>query len=360
MDAMKKGIPCAVMRGGTSKGAYFLLSDLPADEGERNRLLLSIMGGDRRQINGLGGGDMLSAKVAVVAPSAEEGVDAEYRFAQIVPGENRVDTSPTCGNILAGVGAFAIESGLVAAEDGVTQVVVRDINTGAKVEQIVRTPGRRVCYEGDCEIAGAPGAASPVELFYLEFAGAKTGRLFPSGAFQDDIDGVAATCIDAAMPMVIVAAKDLGCSGYESREELQNDGLLVRLESLRLQAAKKMGLGDARGKVIPKFAMVAPPQKDGAIAARYFTPVSAHAAFAVSGGIALASAVLQDGTVARQFARPPAADESGCHAIDIEHPSGMMRVTVAAKKDGDGVWQPRKAGIVRTARLIMRGEVFPA
>lgn len=352
-----RAIPCAVMRGGTSKGVYFLLRDLPADESARNRLLLKLMGEDKRQTDGLGGGDMLNSKVAIVSESAEAGVDVEYRFAQVIPGGDKVDTSPTCGNILAGVGAFAIERGLVAAADGETTVIVRDINTGAKVEQQVQTPNGKVRYDGDCVIAGAPGAAAPVRLFYLEFTGAKTGALFPTGNRINTFDGVGATCIDAAMPTIIAAAGDFGLSGYESRDNLQgNTAFFEKMEAVRLQAARQMGLGDARGKVIPKFALVAPPREGGAIAARYFTPVSAHAAFAVSGGIALACAVMTDNTTAATVARRPAADANGVFAVDIEHPSGIMQVLVSFEEI-DGGQHPVRAGVVRTTRMIMEGRV---
>lgn len=351
-----KPIRCAVMRGGTSKGAYFLLDDLPAGESARCDMLLRLMGGDKRQTDGLGGGDMLNSKVAIVSAAADTDTDVEYRFAQIVPGGG-VDTSPTCGNILAGVGAFAIERGLVAARDDETRVVIRDINTGAKVEQVVQTPNGKVRYDGDCVIAGAPGSAAPVRLFYLEFAGAKTGALFPTGAPADIFDSIAATCIDAAMPTVFASAADFGMTGYEDRDSLQNNAaLLEKIESLRLQAAKKMSLGDARGKVIPKFALVASPQNGGAIASRYFTPFSAHAAFAVSGGIAAACAVMSDGTVPARFAVRPARDSSGVFPVDIEHPSGTMRVL--AEFDGGGA--PVRAGVVRTARMIMDGFAHPS
>lgn len=355
-----KGIPCAVMRGGTSKGAYFLASDLPAEPADRDRMLLRLLGGDARQADGLGGGDMLNSKVAVVSKSAEESVDVDYVFAQVVPGENRVDTAPTCGNILAGVGAFAIERGLVAASAEKTLVTVRDKNTGAKVEQIVQTPGGQVRYEGDCIIAGAPGSAAPVELFYLEFAGVKTGKLFPAGV-RAEACGVAVTCIDAAMPLTIAAARDFGLSGRESPRDLQaNAEFFKRMEEVRLEASVLMGLGDARGKVIPKFAVVAEPRDGGAISARYFTPVTAHAAFAVSGGIALACALLCEGTVAHEFARPPSPDGEGVHPVDIEHPSGMIKILMRMESGADGAPAPLKAGVIRTARMIMDGAAFPA
>ncbi|MGI9338622.1 MAG: PrpF domain-containing protein [Gammaproteobacteria bacterium] len=358
---LPEAIPCAVMRGGTSKGVYFVLDDLPAEETARNNLLLKLMGGDKRQTDGIGGGDMLNSKVAMVSKAANADVDVDYRFAQVVPGGG-VDTSPTCGNILAGVGAFALERGLIATKPGNQErrIVVRDINTGAKVEQLVRTTADgKPRYDGDCVIAGAPGAAAPVRLFYLEFAGAKTGKLFPTGARTDLFDGIAATCIDAAMPTVIAAAADFGIGGYEDRDSLQNNkALFEKMEAVRLQAAKKMTLGDARGAVIPKFAMVAPPAAGGALAGRYFTPVSAHAAFAVSGGIAVACAAMMDGTTAAKAACRPAAGDGGVFAVDIEHPSGIMQV-LAEFDNAQKREMPIRAGTTRTTRLIMTGKVFP-
>lgn len=353
-----KAIPCAVMRGGTSKGVYFSGTDLPSDEEPRNRLLLQLMGGDKRQINGLGGGDMLNSKVAIVSLSSEPNIDVEYRFAQVIPGGNKVDTSPTCGNILSGVGAFAIELGLIKATPKETCIVVRDINTGAKVEQIIQTTSDgKVRYAGDCVIAGAPGSAASVRLFYLEFTGAKTGKLFPTGFTSDIFDGLEVTCIDAAMPTVIAAASDFGISGYEDRESLQNNlRLFEKMESIRLQAAKKMTLGDARGAVIPKFALVALPTDGGTVAVRYFTPITAHAALAVSGGIALASALMTDGTLPAKFAKRPSANSSGVFSIDMEHPSGVMQTLI----NFDDAGNPVRAGIIRTTRMIMKGEVFPS
>ena len=261
----QKKLTCAVMRGGTSKGVYLLREQLPADPAALRRVLLAVMGSpDARQIDGLGGGEMLTSKVAMVAKSAAADADIDYHFAQVVPGKSEVDTSPTCGNILSGVGAFAIEFGLFPAADGETELVVRDVNTGAFVEQVVQTPGGRVEYAGDCVISGAPGSAAPVALNYLRFAGVKTGRLFPAGAGVVEVDGIETTCIDAAMPVVFAAAESFGLSGRESAAELQADrNFFARMESVRLAASEKMGLGDARGKVIPKFALVASPEGGG-------------------------------------------------------------------------------------------------
>lgn len=352
MQKQNNTIPCAIMRGGTSKGIYFLLRDLPADEEARNALILNLVGGDARQVNGLGGGDMLNAKVAVVSPAAESDADIDYRFVQVVPGEARVDTGPTCGNILAGVGAFAIEQGLVQAGQDTTSVLVRDVNTGARVQQVLQTPGGRVQYAGDCAIAGAPGTAAPVRLYYLDFVGNKTGRLFPTGNKTDTMEGITVTCVDAAMPTVLAAAAAFGMAGDETPAALQgNSAFMQQLEQVRLCAAEAMGMGDVRGRVIPKFALVSPPRQGGAVCVRYFTPVSAHAALAVSGGIALGTAVLTPDTVAATCAKRPPQDEHGGYPVDMEHPSGVMRVDIQFENGA-----PVKAGVLRTTRLILSGE----
>lgn len=358
-------IPCAIMRGGTSKGIYFLLKDLPSDDSERNALILSLVGGDARQINGLGGGDMLNAKVAVVSPAAkDDSVDIEYRFAQVVPGEDRVDTAPTCGNILSGVGAFAIETKLVAANDGETRVLVRDVNTGARVEQVVQTPGGRVQYHGSCEIAGVRGSAAPIRLYYLDFVGNKCGALFPTGNKTDVVEDIPVSCIDAAMPTIFAAAEILGVVGNEPPATLQaNEALMQKIESVRLAAAKKMGMGDVADKVIPKIALISKPSDSnggsgGSISSRYFTPKTAHAAYAVSGGIALATICMTNGTVADSIATRPAADSNGEYPIDIQHPSGTMRITLNIEQR-NGEQHPTKAGVLRTTRLIMQGETYP-
>jgi len=345
-------IPCAIMRGGTSKGIYFLLDDLPTDEATRNQLILSLIGGDARQVNGIGGGDMLNSKVALVSKAKNNKADIEYRFIQVVPGENRIDTAPTCGNILAGVGAFAIEKGLITAQEGETNLTIYDVNTGTYVEQIVQTPAGKVIYGGECVIAGAPGKAAPVLMYYLNFTGAKTGKLFPTGNSIDTIEGMEVSCLDAAMPIVLFRAKDLGVRGTETDTALDNNSALKgQLAKLRLVAAKKMGMGDVRDQVIPKVALVCKPCEGGTICSRYFTPHTAHAAYAVSGGIALATAVLSPGTIAYQAANPPSKDDNGDHLIDIEHPSGMMRVMLKLVDN-----KPQKAGTVRTTRLIMSGQ----
>ena len=356
---MNRKLTCAVMRGGTSKGVYLLREQLPQDNAALKRTLLAVMGSpDARQIDGLGGGEMLTSKVAMVAKSAVKDADVDYHFAQVVPGKSEVDMSPTCGNILSGVGAFAIEFGMHPAQDGETPVIVRDVNTGSYVEQVVQTPGGRVTYAGDCAISGAPGTAAPVALNYLRFAGVKTGKLFPAGEVLE-VGGVETTCIDAAMPVVFAEASAFGLSGRETPGELKgNADFFARMEAVRLEASEAMGLGDARGKVIPKFALVCAPKDDaeGDVVSRYFTPVSAHAAYAVSGGIALSSAMAMRGTIPNRVCRP-GADSELRRKFCIAHPSGTMEIDLyVTEKEGGRI--PCKAGVVRTTRMLMSGEAW--
>ncbi len=356
---MMRKLTCAVMRGGTSKGVYVLREQLPAEESAMKRTLLALMGSpDPRQIDGLGGGDMLTSKVAMVARSAVADADIDYFFAQVTPGKSEVDTGPPCGNILSGVGAFAMEFGLHPARDGETEVIVRDVNTGAFVEQVVQTPGGRVEYEGDCAISGAPGTAAPVVLNYLRFAGAKTGRLFPAGAEIVDIGGVELTCIDAAMPVVFAEASAFGLSGRETVAELKANGeFFKKMEALRLAASEKMGLGDARGRVIPKFALVCSAAEDECdVVSRYFTLTTPHAAYSVSGGIALSSAMALAGTVPHRVCRR--GDDSALRRkFRISHPSGMMEIDMQMAEQ-NGACVPQKAGVLRTARMLMTGEAW--
>ena len=357
---MMRKLTCAVMRGGTSKGVYVLREQLPADEAAMKRALLALMGSpDPRQIDGLGGGDTLTSKVAMVAKSAVADADIDYFFAQVAPGKSEVDTGPTCGNILSGVGAFAMEFGLHPAQDGETEVIVRDVNTGAFVEQIVQTPGGRVQYEGDCAISGAPGTAAPVALNYLRFAGAKTGKLFPAGGEVVSIGGVELTCVDAAMPVVFAEASAFGLSGRETVAELKaNAEFFARMEELRLEASEKMGLGDARGRVIPKFALVSAAAEGDEcdVVSRYFTPTTPHAAYAVSGGIALSSAMALAGTIPHRLCRR--GDDSALRRkFRISHPSGVMEIDMQMTEE-NGKRVPQKAGVLRTARMLMTGEAW--
>ena len=349
-------IPCVLMRGGTSKGPYFRRTDMPADPAARDRLLLAVMGSpDIRQIDGIGGADTLTSKVAIVGPSCREGVDVDYMFAQVAVDRALVDTNPSCGNMLSGVGPFAIETGMVRAGDGETRVVIYDENTGSRIEAVVQTAGGRVVYGGDARIDGVPGAAAPVQLNFMDIVGSKTGNLLPTGKLIETIDGVEVTLIDVAVPMMIFRAADLGKTGYESAAELDADKqFFARMEAMRLEAGRRMGLGDVTGKVIPKTAMIAAPAKDGTVSARYFVPHKAHAAFAVTGGLCVASCTMLAGSVSDSVAVRPEGDRC---TVEIEHPSGSLEIALMLNTSGP-LLNIVRGGILRSARKLMAGEVF--
>lgn len=353
-----RGIPCTWMRGGTSKGAYFLASDLPADPAERNALLLAVMGSpDPRQIDGIGGATSLTSKVAVISPSDRPDVDIDYLFLQVVVDEARVDDGQNCGNILVGVAPFAIEQGLVPAADGVTTVRLRMVNSDALVEAQVQTPGALVTYEGDTAIDGVPGGAAPVLLDFLDTAGSTCGSLLPTGNIRDGIGGVDATLIDNGMPIVILRAEDLGRSGYETKVALDADEeLKARVEAIRREAGPMMNLGDVAARTIPKMFLVAPPREGGLISTRSFIPHDCHAAVGVFAAVSVATAAMLPGSVCDGLAVVPDGARKTC---GIEHPSGIFETSVLVGADADGKPVVERAGIVRTARKLFEGRVFP-
>ena len=348
----EKRIPCILMRGGTSRGPFFLASDLPRDRDERDAVLVSAMGaGHELQVDGIGGGNPLTSKVAIVGPGTIPGADVDYLFAQVKVAERTVDTSPNCGNMLSAVGPFAIEAGLVGAGHGTTTVRIHNVNTGKIIEARVATPNGRVCYEGDTAIDGVPGTAAPVHLVFADAAGAKTGKLFPTGQATDRVQGVEVTCIDAAMPLVIVRASDLGKTGHESPAELDADrAFMDRLEAIRIEAGERMGFANVAQSVIPKPVLIAAPRNGGTIAARYFMPASCHKAFAITGAVGLSTACLKPGTVASGLAGPLELP----HTLTIEHPSGRLQIGLEKQA---GHAEP-VASLVRTARRLFEGAVF--
>ena len=310
---------------------------------------------DLRQIDGLGGADSLTSKVAIVSKSARPGVDVDYLFAQVVIDKALVDTGPSCGNMLSGVGPFAIESGFVAAREGTTPVVIYDVNTASRIEALVETPGGVVNYSGSAEIAGVPGSAAPVILNFMDVVGSKTGKMLPTGKTIDVIDGIAATCIDVAMPMVMIRAADLGMSGYEGRAEVDgNAALLARIEAIRIKAGALMGMGDVSKSVMPKVGLLSAPRAGGAITSRYLTPHKLHAAHAVTGAVCVSTACVLEGSVAYGLASRP---EGNPRTIWIEHPSGEVDVRLETAGEGPTL-QVLRAGVLRTARPIMRGMVM--
>lgn len=343
------------MRGGSSKGLYFRKEDLPSDEALRDRVLVAAMGTDSRQIDGAGGAHPLTSKVAIVSRSESSDADVDYLFVQVVVGEGRVDTTPNCGNMLAGVGPFAIETGLVAARDGVTPVRIRMINSDNLCELLIETPGGRVNYDGDAHIDGVPGTAAPIVCNYLDVAGSATGSLLPTGNALDIVDGIEVTCIDNGMPVVVLRARDLGVTGYETPKELDaNKELKAKIESIRLQIGPRMNLGDVTKKVVPKMSLIAPARVGGHVCTRTFIPHDCHAAIGVLGAVSVATACILPGSVAQGIASVP---EGAVKRMSVEHPTGEFSVTLDV---GGTPEQPivQKAGLLRTARLIMRGEVL--
>ncbi|SFN22032.1 4-oxalomesaconate tautomerase [Variovorax sp. OV329] len=350
---MNRSIPCVLMRAGTSRGPFFLREWLPEGDEARDQALIGAIGAsDPLQLDGVGGGSTLNSKVAIVSRSTRPDCDVDYLFAQVGVGHRSVDTRPNCGNMLSGVAPFAIEQGLISAKDGTTNVRVYNVNTGSRIDVAVRTPGGRVTYEGDARIDGVAGTAAPLLLNFLDAWGAVTGQVFPTGNRIDVIDGIEVTCIDAAMPLMIVRAADLGVTGDEKPAALDaNVQLLDRLEKLRLEAGRRMGLGDVSDSVIPKPVLVSAGTSRDSITSRYFTPRKCHASHAVTGAIGVASAFALPGTVASGASREP-----GRHGLVVLHPAGQIDIEVELAGSAQEATVQR-AALVRTARKIMQGEL---
>jgi 4-oxalomesaconate tautomerase len=351
------GVPCSVMRGGTSKGLFFLAADLPQDREERDVLLCAAMGSpDPRQIDGMGGAHPLTSKVAVVAPSSRDDADLEYLFLQVWPDRAEVSDGQNCGNMLAGVGPFAIEHGLVTPAGDVTPVRILMRNTGDVAVAHVQTPDGRVRYDGIAHIDGVPGGHAPIPIDFLDIAGSTCGALLPTGNAVDVVDGVRITCIDNGMPVVCIAAADLGVTGAETPAELEADAALAaRVERIRLAAGPLMGLGDVTAKTTPKMSLLATAKAGGAVDTRTFIPHRVHEAIGVFGAVSVATACLVPGSVAAEVAA--LAPVSGEVDLDIEHPTGYFTVSLDVQADA-GTVHVRRAGLLRTARLLMRGEVL--
>lgn len=345
------GLPCLWMRGGSSKGAYFLASDLPADPSARDALLLRIMGSpDKRQIDGIGGGDPLTSKVAVLSKSKRIDADVDYLFLQVFVDQPRVSDQQPCGNILAGVGPAAIELGLVAAEDGQTEITIHMVNTGELATARVQTPDRVVTYSGNTAIDGVPGHHAPVEIMFNNLAGSMTnGQMLPTARPVDIIEGIPATLIDNGMPCVVMSAADFGLSGKESPAALEANGALcAKIEAIRLQAGPMMGLGDVTMASVPKMVLTSRSENGAFIATRCFIPKRVHMSLGVLAGVSIASAALITGTPA---AKDAGAARSG--RLWIEHPSGKIDLVVNIKNG-----QITGAGSTRTARKLFQGVVF--
>jgi 4-oxalomesaconate tautomerase len=356
MSERQTAIPCTLMRGGTSKGPFFLASDLPADNALRDRVLLAVMGSpDPRQIDGLGGAEPLTSKVAIISRSEHPNVDVDYLFAQVVVDKPLVDVSPNCGNMLAGVAPFAIERGLVRACDPVTRVAIRMVNTGNLAVASVQTPAGLVCYDGAAQIAGVPGSAAPIHVDFLDTAGSVCESLLPTGHARDTVEGIEVTCIDNGMPVVVIPAHSLGKSGYELPADLDADqDFKTRLERVRLAAGRLMGLGDVSSKVVPKMTLIAPPQAGGDVCTRTFIPHRCHAAIGVLGAVSVATACVMPGSVAAGIARIPSGSPL---SLSVEHPSGEFTVTLEVSGSGEH-FSVGRSGILRTARALMAGSVL--
>jgi 4-oxalomesaconate tautomerase len=354
---MLTAIPCTLMRGGTSKGLYFDAKDLPADRETRDRVLLAAMGSpDVRQIDGVGGAHPLTSKVAVISRSQRDDADVDYLFLQVVVDKAEVSDAQNCGNILAGVGPWAIENGYVPARDGVTPVRIHMVNTGSVAVAHVQTPGGVVEYEGNARIDGVPGTAAPIPTDFLDVAGSSCGALLPTGNVVDVVDGIEVTCIDNGMPVVILRASDFGKTGEESPEELESDPeLKARVEKIRLALGPKMNLGDVTKKTVPKMSLVSKAKHGGVISTRTFIPHRVHEAIGVLGAVSVATACVLPGSVAAQVAGIETA--SGEMQLEVEHPTGFFTVDMDASFE-NGELKVRRSALLRTARKLMRGEVF--
>jgi 4-oxalomesaconate tautomerase len=347
------GVRVMWMRGGTSKGGYFQSDDLPTDIAERDRFLLRAMGSpDSRQIDGMGGADPLTSKVAVISKSSRPGIDVDYLFLQVFVDQALVSDQQNCGNILAGVGPFAIERGLIQSAEGETRVTIFMENTGQVAVATVSTPDGIVSYTGDATIDGVPGSAAPVPLEFRDTAGSSCGALLPSRNAVDVVDGVPVTLIDNGMPCVVLKAEDVGATGYETREELDAaDELKKRIEAIRLQVGERMNLGDVTDKSIPKIMLVAPPKYGGVVTVRSFIPHRAHASVGVLGAVSVATACLIKGSPAAEVAVVPEGDRK---TMSVEHPSGESTCVMEIDDSGSVI----SSATLRTTRKLMDGRIF--
>ncbi|WP_223477899.1 4-oxalomesaconate tautomerase [Oricola indica] len=350
---MSDGVRCMWMRGGTSKGGYFLAENLPADTAARDAFLLRVMGSpDPRQIDGMGGSDPLTSKIAVVNKSEREGVDVDYLFLQVFVDQPIVTDSQNCGNILAGVGPFAIERGLVEAKDGTTDVRIFMVNTDQLAIATVSTPGGKVNYEGDASIDGVPGTSAPQPIIFEDTAGSTCGALLPTGNESDTVEGVEVTMIDNGMPCVVMSAEDMGITGDETPEELEaNDELRAKLEAIRLKCGPLMNLGDVKEKSVPKMTMVSRAKNGGCVSTRTFIPHRCHKAIGVLGAVSVGTACMMKSGPAAKIAKIP---DGNPKTLSVEHPTGEFSVVATLDDKGELV----SAGVLRTARKLMDGVVF--
>jgi 4-oxalomesaconate tautomerase len=353
----ESGIRCLMMRGGTSRGLYFVASDLPDAAPARDDLLLRIMGsGHPLQIDGVGGAHSLTSKVAIVSRSQRGDADLDYLFLQLGVGHATITDQQNCGNILAAVGPFAVERGLIAGGRQDTTTRIHMVNSGSVVVATFATPGGQPQYAGPSAIAGVPGTAAPVRLRFSGTAGSTTGSLLPTGHIRDVIDGVEVSCVDNGMPVVVARAADLGITGYETVEELTaNTALTARIRALRIEAGSLMGLGDVRDQSVPKTTLVSASRDGGTVCTRTFIPEHLHTSIGVLGAVSVVTALLLPGGVGADLARLPLTD----HIADVEHPTGHLSVEVELDPSAQTP-SVRSAGVIRTARKLFDGVVFPA
>ena len=345
------------MRGGTSKGLFFLAADLPQDVAARDAFLLAAMGSpDVREIDGMGGGHPLTSKVAVVSPSERPGIDVDYLFLQVWPDRPEVSDNQNCGNILAGVGPFAIEKGLVKAQDGITPVAIFMVNTDSKATAFIETPGGIVNYAGEARIDGVPGTHAPININFEDVAGSSCGALLPTGNVVDEVQGIKVTCVDNGMPVVCLNAADFGITGYETPAEIEaNDELRARVESIRLEVGHMMNLGDVSNKTVPKMSLLAPAKDGGLVSTRTFIPHRVHESIGVLGAVSVATACMLPGSVANAIA---GLDDVGSSLeVEVEHPTGFFTVQMEVD-NSSGAPVVTKSALLRTARMLMQGSVF--
>ena len=360
-----RSIPAYLMRGGTSKGLIFHKKDLPSDRNVLTEYLLKIMGSpDVRQINGLGGGTSVTSKVCIISKSLEKDVDIDYFFAQVEVDRNHVDYAPTCGNMLSALGPFAIEEGLVETSDEITKVNVKSINTNALITLDVPTPDRKLKYSGDFKIDGVPGTGSQILMNFKNLEGKTTGNLFPTGNTTDNFDGINVTCFDLATSMMICDAKEFNILGNENSKELNNNKkLLDKIEKIRLLAGKKMGMGDVKGKVLPKVSLLSKSINENSIVSRYFTPYSCHETHAVTGTCCVASSCLIPGTIGFNLLKKNESLDLKSEIIKIEHPMGTIDCSIILNSNFKNNLISKKnlinsCGVYRTSRILMKGQVY--
>jgi 2-methylaconitate cis-trans-isomerase PrpF len=350
-------VQCMLMRGGTSKGPLFLASDLPADVDARDDVLLSLMGSpDIRQIDGIGGADSLTSQALIVGRSRRDDADIDYLFAQVAVAQRQVDTSANCGNMLAAVACFAIERGLVLPGQRITRVRLFNLNTRRLVHAHVPTPNRALTYEGDTRIDGVPGTGAGIWLDFIDPTGSRTGRLLPTGNAVDSIDGVPVSLVDFAIPVVLISARTLGKTGYETKTELDADtDLLGTIERVRHKVAARMRVPDPAYSVVPKVALLAPAREGGSIASRFYVPWNCHVAHSTTGALCIAAAAHIDGSIAAELA---SSGPDNLREVVIEHPSGRMTVRVEAQTHASDAVRITRAGVLLTARPLFDGLAF--